>query len=258
MRVAGKVALVTGAGRNIGEEICRVLAREGAAVAVNDVLPEAAERVAGEIRRTGGRAIAVPGDVGSPQDAERIVAATVADLGGLDILVNNAAVTANASLLETTDEQWQRCLQVTLTGTFLMSRAAARQMVARGRGGVIVNIGSTSAHRGRRNALAYCAAKGGVLNLTRAMAIDLAPYGIRVNSVSPTKTGSAVGLAGGAETRSFDDIPLGRLGRPVDQAMAVLFIASDEAGFITGEDLRVDGGALATWGFSLTGTAAAR
>lgn len=256
MRLAGKVAIVTGAGRNIGKEICKIFAKEGAAVAVNDLVADAAARVVDEIQAAGGRAAAIPGDISSPGDAARIVATTVSTFGGLDVLVNNAALTVNKSLLETTDEDWTRCLQVTLTGTFLMSRAAARQMVAQARGGAIINIGSTSGHRGRRNALPYCTAKGGVLNLTRAMAIDLAPYRIRVNSVSPTKTGSAVGFANGGEARPIDDIPLGRLGRPIDQALAVLFMASDEAAFITGEDLRVDGGALATWGFSLKQTAA--
>lgn len=255
VRLQDKVAIVTGAGRNIGEAICHLFAQEGARVAVNDLVPEAAEEVARAIREAGGQALGVAGDVSNPEDVARILETTVARFGGVDVVVNNAAVTVNKSLLETTDAEWDRCVAVTLKGAFLMARTAAQQMVRQGRGGCIINIGSTSGHRGRRNALAYCAAKGGVLNMTRAMAVDLAPYGIRVNSVSPTKTGSAVGQSGGGESRDFDEIPLGRLGRPMDQAQAVLFLASDAAAFITGEDLRVDGGSLATWGFSLRKTA---
>jgi NAD(P)-dependent dehydrogenase (short-subunit alcohol dehydrogenase family) len=135
-----------------------------------------------------------------------------------------------------------------MTGTFFVSRAAARRMVDQGEGGSIVNIASTSGHRGRAGALAYCASKGGVLNMTRAMAMDLAPHGIRVNSVSPTKTGVSVGQLESAGERFYAEIPLGRLGEPVDQARAVLFLASDQSQFCTGIDLRVDGGALASWG----------
>jgi NAD(P)-dependent dehydrogenase (short-subunit alcohol dehydrogenase family) len=120
--------------------------------------------------------------------------------------------------------------------------------VAAKKTGAIVNVASTSGHRGRRNAIAYCSSKGGVLNFTRAMAVDLAPHGIRVNSVSPTKTGRSVGNLESAGIRTYDEIPLGRLGDPQDQANAVLFLASDRAAFITGADLRVDGGAIATWG----------
>jgi NAD(P)-dependent dehydrogenase (short-subunit alcohol dehydrogenase family) len=252
MRLRDKVAIVTGGGRNIGEAICHLFAREGAKVAVNDRGAAAAARVALDITRAGGTAMALPGDVGSSADVARMVGAVVAVYGGIDVLVNNASMTINKGLLDTTEEEFDRCVRVTLKGPYLLSRAAAHEMIRLGRKGSIVNIGSTSAHRGRVNALAYCAAKGGVVNMTRAMAVDLAPHGIRVNTVSPTKTGSAVGFKGGAAGRDIDEIPLGRLGDPIDQANAVLFMASDDAAFITGADLRVDGGALATWGFSLT------
>jgi NAD(P)-dependent dehydrogenase (short-subunit alcohol dehydrogenase family) len=251
MRLRDKVAIVTGSGPNIGEAICRLFAREGAKVAVNHRTAEVAERLAAEIQRTGGVAMPLPGDVGSSADVAGMVDAVLRAYGGIDVLVNNAATTVNKGLLETTEEEFDRCVRVTLKGPYLMSRAAAREMIRLGRRGSIINVGSTSAYRGRMNALAYCAAKGGVVNMTRAMAIDLAPHGIRVNTVSPTKTGSAVGSAGSAERRGVDEIPLGRLGEPIDQAHAVLFLASDEAAFITGADLRVDGGSLATWGFSL-------
>ncbi len=248
MKLEGKVAIITGAGRNIGEEIARVFAREGAAVVVNDISLEAAQRVAGEIKASGGRALAVGGDVSNSRDVRVMIERTVAEFGGLDILVNNAALTVNKTILDTTEEEWDLCLAVTLKGQFLCGKYAAEQMVKQGRGGKIVNLSSTSGVRGNRAKLAYCAAKGGVMNLTRAMAIDLAPYRIRVNTVIPTLTGTAVGKDSGEEARSYKSVPLGRLGQPHDQAMAVLFMASDDSDFVTGAELRVDGGSLATWG----------
>ncbi len=248
MKLEGRTAIVTGAGPNIGQEICRVLAGEGARVACNDVDAARAEAAAEAVRKAGGHAVAVPGDIVDPAQVQAIVRRVVQTFGGVDILVNNAAITVPKGLLNISVEEWRRNIDIILTGTFLMSRAVAEVMVKAGRGGTIVNIASTSGHRGRANALAYCTAKGGILNMTRAMAMDLIPHKIRVNSVSPTKTGVSVGALEAAGERSFDEIPLGRLGRPRDQALAVLYLVSDDAEFVTGFDLRVDGGALATWG----------
>ena len=248
MKLKGKTALVTGAGPNIGQEICRVLAGEGASVACNDVDPARAATSAERIEREGGSALAVPADITDPLQVQAMMDRIVKHWGGIDILVNNAAITIPKGLLQIGVEEWQRNIEIILTGTFLCSRSAAEVMVRQGRGGSIVNIASTSGHRGRANALAYCTAKGGLLNMTRAMALDLAPHRIRVNSVSPTKTGVSVGGLEGEGERTFDEIPLGRLGRPRDQALAVLYLVSDDAEFVTGFDLRVDGGALATWG----------
>lgn len=247
MKLEGRTAVVTGAGPNIGQEICHVLAAEGARVACNDVDKARAEAAAEAVRKAGGQALALPGDITDPGQVRAMVGRVVDTFGRIDILVNNAAITIPKGLLDIGLDEWRRNLDIILTGTFLMSRAVAEVMV-KVRRGTIVNIASTSGHRGRANALAYCTAKGGILNMTRAMAVDLAPYGIRVNSVSPTKTGVSVGGLEAAGERSFDEIPLGRLGRPRDQALAVLYIASDDAEFVTGLDLRVDGGALATWG----------
>ena len=176
-----------------------------------------------------------------------------AAFGTVDVLVNNAAITVNQSLLDIALDDWRRVIDTILTGTFLVSRAVAQRLVARGAPGVIVNLGSTTGHRGRAGAIAYSTAKGGILNLTRAMAIELAPHGIRVCSVSPTRTGTPTRAGLPGETSrpthpSAGGIPLGRIGTPQDQANAVRFLVSDAASFITGEDLRVDGGALATWG----------
>lgn len=248
MKLKGKTALVTGAGPNIGQEICRVLAGEGARVACNDVDPVRAKASAEAIEKEGGTALAAPADITDAGQVKAMVDQVVQRFGGLDIVVNNAAVTIPKGLLQIGLEEWKRNIDIILTGTFLVSRCAAEAMVRQGRGGAIVNIASTSGHRGRANAIAYCTAKGGILNMTRAMAMDLVSHRIRVNSVSPTKTGVSVGGLEKEGERSFDEIPLGRLGRPKDQALAVLYLVSDDADFVTGFDLRVDGGSLATWG----------
>lgn len=244
----GKTAIITGAGPNIGREIAQSFASAGARVACNDIDGDAVAAAVRAVEDAGGSALAVPGDITDEAQAEAVVGRTCEAWGGVDVLVNNAAVTAPLGLLETSLDVWLHVLAVNLTGTFLMSKAVAAQMVAQGRGGAIVNVASTSGHRGRAGAAAYCASKGGVLNLTRAMANDLAPHGIRVNSVSPTKTGISVGALETAETRFHAEIPLGRLGEPVEQARAIVFLASDAASFCTGVDLRVDGGSLSTWG----------
>ncbi|TFB75009.1 glucose 1-dehydrogenase [Cryobacterium glaciale] len=242
----GKVALVTGAGPNIGGALAKALADAGATVGCNDISEGAA--IAAVESLGSGKGIPLVGDITDEDQAEAMVQTLVDEYGRIDILVNNAAVTVPHGLLETTLEEWNRVLLINLTGTFLMSRAAARHMKQQATGGSIVHIASTSGHRGRADALGYCTAKGGVLNMTRAMAMDLAPYGIRVNSVSPTKTGISVGNLESAGDRFFAEIPLGRLGMPTDHASAVVFLSSDQAEFCTGIDIRVDGGALSTWG----------
>ena len=252
MRLDGKVALVTGAGPNIGRQIARTLAEAGAAVGCNDISASAAEKAAADLADTDGGGMALPGDVTDERQVDDMVSTLVDRYGRMDILVNNAAITVPHGLLDTTTEEWSKVLAVNLTASFLTCRRVGRQMRDQGDGGSIINIASTSGHRGRAGALAYCSAKGGVLNMTRAMAMDLAQYGIRVNSVSPTKTGISVGSLESAEERFFGEIPLGRLGKPLDHANATLFLASDASEFCTGIDIRVDGGSLATWGMHTT------
>lgn len=251
MKLEGLVGIVSGTGPNIGQAIAKTLAREGCQVVCSDFDLTRAQKVADEINASGGKAVATSADITQAAQVKAMVDTAVAKFGGLDILVNNAAINISKGLLEITEEEWNRCVNVILTGTFLCCKYAAQKMVEMGRKGRIVNIASTSGHRGRRKALPYCAAKGGVLNLTRAMAMDLAPHGIRVNSVSPTRTGLALASQQPHnELAPVTEIPLGRMGRPQDQAEAVLFLVSPEADFITGEDLRVDGGSLATWNVS--------
>lgn len=246
--LSGKIALVTGAGPNIGREIARTLAAAGATVLCNDVIPERAHDTAAFITEQGYRAFASPANITDPLQVKEMVRQAKEQYGVIDILVNNAAITIPKGLLTISYEEWTKVIQVILNGTFLMCRETIGNLLEAKKGGAIVNIASTSGHRGRANAVAYCTAKGGILNMTRAMAVEVAKHGIRVNSVSPTKTGNSVGNIEQAGGRSFDEIPMGRMGRPQDQANAVLFLVSDQAAFITGEDLRVDGGSLATWG----------
>ena len=248
MLLQDQVAIVTGTGPNIGGEIARTLAENGAKVVCLDLQVERAEATVRQIIEQGGSAIAVATDITNPTDVQKAMNTAVETFGGVHILVNNAAITRREGLLEVTLEQWNQVLDVILTGTFLCSRYVAERMIAQGGGGAIVNIASTSGHRGGRGAIAYATAKGGLLNLTRSLAVQLAPHKIRVNSVTPTQTGIPVG--GGRprdEGEPPKNIPLGRYGRPTDQAQAVLFLASPNADFTTGEDLRVDGGVLAVY-----------
>jgi NAD(P)-dependent dehydrogenase (short-subunit alcohol dehydrogenase family) len=245
-----RVAIVSGTGPNIGGEIARTLADNGAKVVCFDLKLQNAQAVARQITEQGGSATAVGGDNTNPADVQRAVDAAVRAFGGVHILVNDAAISPLGGLLDAKLEDWRRTLEVILTGTFLCSRYAAQQMITQGQGGAIVNICSTSGHRGRVDAIAYGTAKGGLLNLTRSLAITLAPHKIRVNSVTPTSTG--VSLARGGPPRDElgppTYIPLGRWGRPTDQAHAVLFLVSPNADFVTGVDLPVDGGSLAKGG----------
>jgi NAD(P)-dependent dehydrogenase (short-subunit alcohol dehydrogenase family) len=244
MKLTSQVAIVTGAGRNIGEAIAKTLAAEGAKVAVLDLDKGRGDKVAAEIITAGGEAVAFVGDMAAEADIMRVVAAVVGRWGRIDILINNAAISDNKNILDITKEQWDAVIAVTLTGPFLMSQHVARQMVAQGSGGNIVNVGSTSGFFGRARAIAYAAAKGGVANLTRAMAVQLAPHKIRVNGVVPNKIGSPVGRDEFDPSRPVVNL-IGRPGMPLDMARAVLFLVSDDSQFIAGNMLFVDGGVSA-------------
>jgi NAD(P)-dependent dehydrogenase (short-subunit alcohol dehydrogenase family) len=244
MKLKDQVAIITGAGRNIGEETAKLFAREGAKVAVVDMDKGRGEKVAADIRADGGEAACFIADVASEKDIASLVAGVVGTWGRIDILVNNAAISDNKTILDITKEQWDRVIAVTLTAPFLMSQRVARQMVAQGSGGRIVNVGSTSGFYGRTRAIAYTAAKGGVANLTRSMAVQLAPHQIRVNGVVPNKIGSPVGKDEFDPTRPVVNLR-GRAGYPLDLARALLFLVSEDSDFIAGEMLFVDGGVSA-------------
>ena len=242
----GRVAVVSGAGPNIGREIAGTLAGAGAKVVCLDMRGEAAEATAREVVDRGYDAIAVQGDITSEDDMARLVSEAVGAYGRIDVLVNNAAITSTPGLLDEDLGTFRKVVDVILAGTFNCTQHVARRMVAQGEGGAIVNIASTSGHRGKSGAIAYQSAKAGILNFTRACAIELAPHGIRVNSVTPTQTGMPVGgRPARPDTEVPQSVPRGRWGKPRDQAQAVLFLVSDNADFITGSDLPVDGGNLA-------------
>ncbi len=246
MSLDGRVAVVSGAGPNIGRQIATTLAENGAKVVCLDRRPDAAQATADALAERGFEALPVEADITDQEQVDRAVELAVQSYGSVDILVNNAAITHRAGLLDADVESWRKVVDVILTGTFLCTQRVARQMIEQGRGGAIVNISSTSGHRGKSGAIAYQTAKAGILNFTRGAAMELAPHGIRVNSVTPTQTGTPVG---GGRARSDDEtpssIPRGRWGRPNDQAQAVLFLVSDNADFIVGADIPVDGGNLA-------------
>ncbi|MEX2647786.1 MAG: SDR family NAD(P)-dependent oxidoreductase [Alphaproteobacteria bacterium] len=248
--VAGKAALVTGATSGIGRACAEVLAAAGAKVLVTGRDEERGRAVRDGIRRAGGAAEFRRLDVTDPRACEAGVAAAVESFGRLDILVNDAGVNAGGSVLDTTDEDWLRVLDTNLGGVFAMSRAAVPAMRAKG-GGVIVNIASDWSLFASAKAAAYCTSKGGVLMLTKAMALDHARQGIRVNCVCPAEidtpmldvTATEMGMAKDAARKAWGEaLPIGRIGRPEEVAWAVLYLASDAAGFLTGVALPVDGG----------------
>lgn len=245
MRLQNQIAIVTGAGRNIGEDVVRLFVQEGAKVAVVDLDQGRGSRVAGDINASKpGAAISVVCDVSSADSVEKMVQTVVKEFGGVDILVNNAAWTDHKTLFDITEEEWDRVMNVCLRSVWYCTRSAAKVMIGQKRKGKIINIASTSGHWGRKEATAYTTAKAGVLNLTRSIAVQLAPEGIRVNSVSPNRIGSPVGQEEVPENRFVKNLA-GRRGVPMDIAKAVVFLASDESDFIYAIDLPVDGGALA-------------
>ena len=242
--LTGRAAIVTGAGRGIGRGIALELARAGCAVAVNYfVEPELAGRTVGEIATIGADAFAVHADVRVASDVERMVTDTAARFGRLDLLVNNAGTQTWGPLIEIAEVDWDRVIETNLKGCFLCTQAAARHMKDHG-GGAIVNIGSGSNRMPFPNLAAYTASKGGIEMFTRVAAVELGPHGIRVNCVAP---GAVEVERTREESPDYAETwgritPLGRVGTPADVGRAVVFLASDQGAFISGQTLGVDGG----------------
>jgi NAD(P)-dependent dehydrogenase (short-subunit alcohol dehydrogenase family) len=244
-RFEGKVALITGAGQGIGRAVAAAFVAEGACVVALDLDAERVERTAAELAAGGGTAIPLTGDVSRRDDVRRAVRQCVERWGRLDILVSNAGIAGSAPFLEMEDADWQRVLDVNLTGTFYCLQEAARVMAPERRGAMVV-IASTNAFWVEYHMAHYNASKGGVVALVRSAAIDLAPLGIRVNAVEPGVVNTPLAafvvqdsVAGAAYRQR---IPLGRFQEPDDVARAVLFLASDDSAYVTGHALIADGG----------------
>ncbi len=253
MTFRGKAVLVTGATSGIGAAIARAFGRTGADVLLSGRDPGRAEPVVADISAGGGRGVFVAADLAEADAGQQLVDATLDAFGRLDVLVNNAGIIHRATAEATTDAMWRGLMAVNLDAPFRLSRAVVPVMRKQG-AGAIVNVASDWALVGGREAVAYCASKGALLQMTRAMALDHAREGIRVNAVCPTDVltpmleAEIAALGEGREqalARLGETIPAGRVGTPEDVAQAVLYLASDAAGFLTGVALPVDGGATA-------------
>ena len=244
MRFTDEVAMVTGSSRGIGEAIALALAREGASVVIVDMDPTGGEQVVRDIEKLEAEAIFVRGDVSNRTDVERMVRATLDGFDKIDILVNNAGIHDAGPFVEESEELWQRMFAVNVMGTVLPSQAVVPEMMRKNRG-KIVHISSKAAVVGEPYHAAYSASKGAILALTRAMAIELAPYNITVNAIcpGPIYTDMLLGATDADQREELlADAPLGRLGQPEDIAGAVLYLASDESDWCTGQVISVDGG----------------
>ena len=251
-QLKGKIAIITGAASGIGRTTAFLFAKERASVVLTDVNESGGQAVAAEITRQGGRAIFEPGDVTRAADCQRIIDRAVREFGGIQILFNNAGIIRRASVVELSETDWDRVMAVNVKSMFLMSRQVI-PIMASGGGGSIINTASGWGLAGGARAAVYCASKGAVVLLTKAMAIDHGPQNIRVNCICPGDTDTAMlrneaqqlGEANEKFLAESAKRPLGRVGKPEEIAQAALYLASDASSFVTGTALVVDGGGLA-------------
>ncbi len=245
MRLTGKVALVTGAQQGIGKAIALAYGREGADVVVNYLDDSGlAEEIVGQIRQAGPRAVAVQGSVAQPDDICAMLAAGE-EFGGITILANNAGIFPRVAFLDMSEAQWDEVLGVNLKGAFLCTQGVTRQIVARGQPGAVINLASGAAFRSSPRGVHYVSSKAGIVGLTRATALELAPHRIRVNAIAPGTTDTAqprYGMSEEALQEAGRQVPLGRMATPDDLADMAVFLASDESKHITGQTLHVNGG----------------
>ena len=242
MRLRDRIALVTGAASGIGAATARRFGREGASVAINDARPDGLEAVADDIRAAGAKALVLPGDVTRKADCERLVQEVTRTFGRLDILINNAGINRDAMAAKMTEEQWDAVLSVNLKGTFLCAQAALPGMRERSWGRVVntSSIGSLG-NIGQAN---YAASKAGVIGLTKTLALEYAKYGVTVNAIAPgpVMTAMLAGVPDAIRERIIAQVPVGRIASPDEIASVHVFLASDEAAFITGQVIFADGG----------------
>ena len=242
----GKTAIVTGAGRGIGKAIAKALAAARAKVVVNDVDWDAAGQVSREIEGKGGIAKPAKADVRVPDEINRMVQMAVKDFGGIQVLINNAGIVLRKPAEEILEEEWDRVIDINLKGTFLCAQTVAKAMIAAGKSGKIINISSIMGAVALPPRAAYCASKGGIINLTKDLAAEWAKYGITVTGIAPgwTVTEMTETYFSEEPIRRFllERIPLNRLGKPEDIANLAVFLASDFSDYITGQTIYVDGG----------------
>jgi len=246
INLTGKVAIVTGAGRGIGKAIAKALATANASVVINDVDLNAATQASQEIESSGGKARPAKADVRIRSEINQMVQMAKRELGGINILVNNAGVIMRKPAEDLSEEEWDKVIDINLKGTFLCAQTFAKAMIQEGNGGKIINIGSIMGSVALPPRAAYCASKGGIIALTKDLAAEWAKYRITVNTISPgwTVTEMTQSYFSQEEVRKFllDRIPLNRLGKPEDVANLAVFMASEYSDYITGQAISVDGG----------------
>lgn len=251
MDLKGKVAIITGAGRGMGRTHAIALAKDGAKVVVSDISLEGCQKVVEEIEKGKGEALAVKCDVSKKEEVDETVRKTVEKFGKVDILVNNAGIAQFVPFLEMTEEDWDRTLDINLKGYFLCAQAAAKEM-AKQKSGVIINIASVAMGQqgvGFPNIAHYCASKGGIVGMTEALAVELAPYNIRVNAISPGMIETQMIEPVKKDPKMLEGllsrVPIRRVGQPEEVSNMVLFLASDKSSYMTGSTVVIDGGWLA-------------